>query len=137
MDKKTFMDKSLQVKLLDSKAKYPTRLNAGSAGYCIYSNTDMIVSANSKSIIPSGIALTVPVGCYGRVTQLSEDFNLFSLYVGGCVVDRYYTGEIRVVVFNFNDKDCVISKGTKIAQLIVEQNKTPDIVIVNELTTEY
>lgn len=132
MDKKTAVD-VLQIKHLTADSKCPTRADAGSAGYDLYANYDTKVPARGMAIIKTGIAITVPDGCYGRIASRSGLSALHSLFVGAGVIDRSYTGEICVIIFNHSDADYEIFKYHRIAQLIIEQIKTPDIVVVDML----
>jgi dUTP pyrophosphatase len=154
MDKKTFRDglqsfrnelqefkdmslspNNLLVKLLDTDAIPPKRAEEGAAGYDIYSLEDTWISAKSKVIIKTGVALTVPVGTYGRIAPRSGLAAKHGIDVGAGVIDRSYTGEIRVILFNHGYSDYHISKGDRIAQLILEKIKTPGVQIVQELPT--
>src|SRR5271154_4084436 len=45
--------------------------------------------------------------------------------VGAGVVDRDYTGKIKVVLFNHSKDGLQVEKGDRIAQIILEQIKTP------------
>ena len=50
------------------------------------------------------------------------------------MVDPDYTGEIKVVLFNHDSAPYVVRQGYRIAQLILEQCVTPDVVEVDSLT---
>ena len=43
------------------------------------------------------------------------------------MVDRDYRGEIGVVLINHNNKDFEVNVGERIAQMILEQIKTPEV----------
>ena len=49
------------------------------------------------------------------------------------VIDRDYTGEIRVLLANSLDVEAKIKDGDRIAQLIVERIANVDVEIVNSL----
>ena len=50
-----------------------------------------------------------------------------SIDVGAGVVDRDYRGEIGVVLINHSNKDFEVNVGDRIAQMILEQIKTPEV----------
>ena len=52
--------------------------------------------------------------------------------MGAGVIDADYRGEVGVILFNFSDTDFVVNMGDRIAQLILEKNKTP---LVRELVS--
>ena len=43
------------------------------------------------------------------------------------VIDQDYRGNVGVVTFNFNDQDFTVSKGDRIAQLILERIYIPEL----------
>ena len=53
--------------------------------------------------------------------------------VGAGVIDSDYRGELGVVLFNFSSEDFCINMGDRIAQLVFEKIKTPEIKEVTEL----
>jgi dUTP pyrophosphatase len=55
--------------------------------------------------------------------------------VGAGVVDFDYRGNIGVVLFNHSDADFQVSRGDRIAQLILEKIAMADIEEVDELFT--
>ena len=53
--------------------------------------------------------------------------------MGAGVVDADYRGEVGVVLFNHGDQDFEVKMGDRIAQLILEQISTPEVVEVSGL----
>ena len=53
--------------------------------------------------------------------------------VGAGVIDADYRGEVGVILFYFGSEDFVINMGDRIAQLIFEKIKTPEIKETNKL----
>ena len=53
--------------------------------------------------------------------------------MGAGVIDSDYRGEIGVVLFNFGEDDFVVNMADKIAQLVFEKIKTPELKEMNEL----
>jgi len=53
------------------------------------------------------------------------------------VVDQSYTGELLIILFNSNSADksvpFVINKGDKIAQLVIQEILTPEVIEVEKL----
>ncbi|KAI5297586.1 Deoxyuridine 5'-triphosphate nucleotidohydrolase, partial [Ascosphaera atra] len=52
---------------------------------------------------------------------------------GAGVIDADYRGEVKVLLFNFSDKDFKILKGDRIAQLVLEKIYTPEVEVVEQL----
>lgn len=133
MDSKTLNSKYLQVKRVDPSARVPSRTDPGSAGYDLYTLKSTTIPARGQAIVSIGIAITVPENCYGRIAPRSGLAAKYSLDVGAGVIDRSYTGEIRIIMFNHSDNDYTIDKHDRAAQLIIERCETPMIVCVDTL----
>ena len=75
----------------------------------------------------TGLALAMPPDCYGRVAPRSGLALKRFVDIGAGVIDSDYRGELGVILFNFGDEDFTINMGDRIAQLIFEKIKTPEI----------
>lgn len=53
------------------KAQAPTRGSAQAAGYDLYASEEVIIPKSGRALVPTGIRLAVPLGCYGRVAPRS------------------------------------------------------------------
>jgi dUTP pyrophosphatase len=84
-------------------------------------------------VVSTGIAVKVPEGTYGRIAPRSGLAVKHGLHIGAGVIDTDYTGEVKVVIFNHNSKKYIIKPGFRIAQLILEQCVTPEVVEVDDL----
>ena len=117
------------------EATTPNRSTAGSIGYdiCATLETPVTIQPNSIHIIPTGLSMKGPPGTYIRIAPRSGNTIKKNLTTMAGVIDRDYTGEIKVVMFNFGKEEQVIEHGDKIAQAIVEQAVTPEIQISQSL----
>jgi hypothetical protein len=77
--------------------------------------------------------MTPPKGCYIRIAPRSGLALNRKLHIGARVIDPDYTGEVKVILFNHSDKPFQITTGDKIAQIVLEQAKTPRIQILKYL----
>ena len=126
----------LKVKKLSPHAIIPTRATEGSVGYDLHSadELDTHIPPNSRGVVSTGIAVSLPHNTYGRIASRSGLSVKNGIEVGGGVVDRDYTGEIKVILFNHDSKHWMhVKKGYKIAQLILESCVTPGVEEVEEL----
>ena len=55
------------------------------------------------------------------------------ILINAGVIDRDYRGPVKVMVHNLSNNDYVINKNDRIAQLILEQIKTPSVELVEKL----
>ena len=58
-----------------------------------------------------------------------------SIDIGAAVINEDYTGEVKVLLIYHSDKEYQIQTGDRIAQLILEQIKTPETKMTTELKT--
>lgn len=120
----------VKFKLLSEDAQCPTR-NEGDAGYDLVSPVDVIVPAGQTKLVKTNVAVKFPdiglLDLYGRISPRSGLALKKSIGIGGGVIDKSYTGDIGVVIFNHGNEDFEIAKGDRIAQLILEVIVTPKI----------
>jgi dUTP pyrophosphatase len=123
----------LCVKRLVQDATLPTRGSSGAVGYDLYSIDEVVVSPSQRALVGTGVAVILPMNVYGRVAPRSGLAVKHGIQVGAGVVDPDYRGEIKVVIFNQGDRDFVIKKGDRIAQLVLERCETPDVREIESL----
>ena len=118
---------------MNVNAKLPVRSSSGSAGYDLAAAETAVIPAHGKCLVKTGLAIAMPPGCYGRVAPRSGLAVKKFIDVGAGVIDSDYRGELGVVLFNFSNEDFCINMGDRIAQLVFEKIKTPEIKEVTEL----
>ncbi len=118
---------------LTKNAITPTNGSKGAAGYDLYAAHDGVVGARSKALIKTDITFAIPNNYYGRIAPRSGLALKHSIDVGAGVIDSDYRGNIGVILFNHSDKDFVVKKGDRIAQLIFEVIWKPFIREVGSL----
>ena len=76
----------------------------------------------------------MPVGTYGRIAPRSGLAVKNGISTGAGVVDRDYTGEVKVVLFNHGENDFEVKVGDRVAQLILERIvEDAEVVVVESL----
>eukprot|EP01119_Soliformovum_irregulare_P001546 TRINITY_DN11243_c0_g1_i1.p1 TRINITY_DN11243_c0_g1~~TRINITY_DN11243_c0_g1_i1.p1 ORF type:complete len:148 (+),score=34.31 TRINITY_DN11243_c0_g1_i1:389-832(+) len=123
----------LQVKKLTEFATIPYRASAKAAGYDLSSAYDYTIPARGKELVKTDLAVAIPDDCYGRIAPRSSLAWKNHIDVGAGVIDADYRGNVGVVLFNHADVDFKISRGDRVAQLIIERIATPDVVEVQEI----
>jgi len=91
------------------------------SGFDLRANETVTMEPFGRALIPTGLFLDVPERCEIQVrpkSGLAIKRGLSVLNTPG-TVDYGYTGEIKVIVFNFTNETQVINKGDKIAQAVV------------------
>lgn len=128
------LSESLKVQLRSPDATAPTKGSKTAAGYDIYASQHTVIPSHGQGMASTDISFTVPVGTYGRIAPRSGLAVKHGIQTGAGVVDRDYTGEVKVVLFNHSNKDFEINKGDRVAQLILERIvDDAEIVIVESL----
>ena len=112
----------MQVCRLSDDAIVPTRGTSHSVGFDLYSVSDVNILPRSQVLIPTDISIVLPKGTYGRIAPRYGLAVKYCIDVGAGVIDPDYTGNIHVLLFNFDSKNVFrVSKGDRIAQLILEK----------------
>lgn len=128
---------SLQVKRLTDNAIIPLRATPGSVGYDLYSTEEYVLLPGNRVVVSTGVQIGLPPGTYGRIAPKSGQSVKHGIHVGAGVIDRDYSGELKVVLFNLDrQKSFVIRPGYRIAQLVLEKVETPDVVEVCDIVYE-
>ena len=81
----------------------------------------IILKPGGRHLIPTGIRLEIPPGFEGQVRPRSGhalNFGVTVLNAPG-TIDSDYRGEIKVLLINLGDEAFEITRGARIAQLVV------------------
>ena len=116
---------SLRVEFAHDRAKEPVRGSEDAAGYDLHSVEYREIPKGGRETISTGIKIAVPPGTYGRVAPRSGLSVRYGLDIGAGVVDRDYRGVLKVVLINNGPNKYIVNIGDRIAQLVLEQIKTP------------
>lgn len=113
----------------------PKFMTAGSAGMDLFANVEneIIVNQGSFKLIPTGIAITLPVGFEAQIrprSGLAVKYGISIVNTPG-TIDSDYRGEINVIMINFGDKPFVINRGDRIAQMVINKIEIPEIIEVD------
>lgn len=106
----------LRVKLLDEKARAPSRGTAGAAGYDLYACEGATIGARAGPVgVQTRIAVEIPPGYYGRIACRSSLAALGIDVLGG-VIDADYRGPVTVILINHHASvDYTFRAGDRVA----------------------
>lgn len=123
----------------DKSIPLPQKQTDRSAGLDIYSVEDVTILAGQTVMVPTGLIIESPPDYYFKI-HIRSGFaikNGISLANDVGIVDEDYCGpddEVKIgLIRHYNptdpqlEKPFLIKKGTRIAQIIFEQNKLPEI----------
>jgi dUTP pyrophosphatase len=123
----------LLVKKLDPSAIIPTKANGSDAGYDLYALDGAIVEKNTHRLIKTGISMAIPEGYVGLIWPRSGLAYKHGLDVFAGVIDSGYRGDIGVILFNSQYSSYGISKGDRIAQILIQKVEDFELLEVEDL----
>lgn len=129
-DKLQLKFKRIDDKFLD--IPLPNYTTEGSAGMDIRAaiEEEIMLGSRSFAMIPTGLSVEIPIGYEIQVrprSGLAAKHGIGVLNSPG-TIDSDYRGEIKIILFNFSNEDYRISRGERIAQLILSKVYQAEIV---------
>ncbi len=118
-------DIAIQIQRLAHGADLPlpaaaTELSAG-ADLLAAVAEPVVLSPGQQAVIPTGIAIQLPGGFEAQVrprSGLAANHGVTVLNAPG-TIDADYRGEIGVILINHGDEDFSVTRGMRVAQIIV------------------
>jgi dUTP pyrophosphatase len=103
----------------------PRRATPHSAGLDLHARVDgpLVIGPGERALVPTGFAMAMPEGFEAQVrprSGLAIKQGLTLLNSPG-TVDSDYRGEVGVVLVNLGQESVTISRGDRIAQLVVQR----------------
>lgn len=126
----------LPIKRLDSNVILPSYAYEGDAGLDLRANVDVDIAPFERKLIPTGLAVAIPEGFAGFVqprSGLALKSGLSMANTPG-LIDAHYRGELKVIAVNLDANEPIhISKGERIAQLVIQRVPVVSLMEVDEL----
>ena len=107
----------MKVKLLEYGV-LPKKGRADDAGYDIFIPKNVILKANSTTVIDSGVCVELPHGYAGMMVVRSSTSQQ-GIIVQPPLIDENYRGEIHIIVLNTTNHDISVAAGQKICSLVI------------------
>ena len=128
----------VKIKLLNNKAKMPTRGSEKAAGYDLYActNSPIIIAPHKTIKINTGVSIELPHGYFGGIFARSGLATNQGLRLANCVavIDEDYRGEWIVPLHNDTDNPQTINPMERIAQLVIIPYLNIEFEEVDELS---
>ncbi len=126
----------MQLKRLDPELEPPSYAHPGDAGADLRSTETLELAPGERRLVGTGIAIALPEGYAAFVhprSGLAARHGITIVNAPG-TVDAGYRGEIKVCLINTDPRAAVtISRGDRIAQLVVQQVSRAEFVAVDAL----
>ena len=129
-------DVEILIQRLDGGLQLPERAHPGDAGFDLRSTVDLVLAPGERAMVPTGIAVAIPLGYAGLVQPRS---GLAARHGVGIVntpglIDAGYRGEIKVIAINLDPTEPFeIRRGDKIAQIVFYPVPEAKLIEVDEL----
>lgn len=103
----------------------PTAKSASAAGVdlaaAVPADAPRVLPPGGRALIPTGFAIALPVGYEAQVrprSGLAVDHGVTVLNAPG-TIDADYRGEVKVALINHGDRPFTVTRGMRIAQMVI------------------
>lgn len=113
----------------------PAYATPGAAGMDLRSAENLVLKPGARALVATGVALALPEFHEAQVrprSGLAVKHGVTVLNAPG-TIDWDYRGEIKVPLINHGTEDFVITRGDRIAQMVIARVDVADIVEVATL----
>ncbi len=126
----------IKVKRMHPDAKLPTYAHPGDVGMDMYNREETIsLLPLERKVFMCGFGLEFPIGYAAIVKDKSSLPRNFGIHTMGGVYDAGYRGEYNVQLINLGTEAVTITKGQKIAQVVLFPVVIGEIEEVDELSS--
>lgn len=102
--------------------KYETSDSAGmDLPAAIADGEELVIKAGARAMVPTGFAMALPHRYEAQIrprSGLAAKNGVTVLNTPG-TIDADYRGEVKIILQNFGDEDFIITRGMRIAQMII------------------
>ena len=126
----------LRVRRLSPDAIIPAYAHPGDAGLDLHACEDVALDPGVACLVPTGVAIELPEATEAQVrprSGLALKHSVTVLNTPG-TIDEGYRGEVGVVLINHGSSTFQVTRGMRIAQLVVQKRWTVEVVEVDGLT---
>ncbi len=103
----------------------PAYETAGAAGMDIRAAVDadvpLVISPGARTLVPTGLVFEIPFGFEAQIrprSGLAFKHGITCLNTPG-TIDSDYRGEVKVLLVNLGEEDFTITRGMRIAQVVI------------------
>ena len=115
----------------------PAYESPGAAGMDIAAaiTADIVIAPGARHAVPSGLAIAVPAGHEAQIRPRSGLALRHGVTVANApgTIDSDYRGEIKVILINLGEAPITISRGMRIAQMVVAPVIQASLALVDTL----
>jgi len=109
----------MEIKLISFGGQAPSRAHYNDAGADVHISKSVVLPPQQITKIPLGVGLELPDGYVAFIFPRSGMSANKGVTTEIVPIDSGYRGEIHAIVFNANDHEVNLEKGTRVGQLVV------------------
>jgi dUTP pyrophosphatase len=98
-------------------------------------DADVVLAPGGRALIPTGIAVALPDGHEAQIrprSGLAARAGLTVLNAPG-TIDADYRGEVKVILANLGDQPFTVTRGMRIAQMVIAPVVQAELTVVEQL----
>jgi len=112
-------------------------MSAHAAGMdvCAATAEDVTIAPGSRAVVPCGFAMAVPQGHEAQIRPRSGLAAKHGMYIPNSpgTIDADYRGEVCVILANGGDEDFTVTRGMRIAQMVIAPVVRVEVELVESL----
>jgi dUTP pyrophosphatase len=121
----------------DSDIPLPRYMTPQSSGMdlCAAVKEDQVLPIGSITVVPTGIAIALPPGLEAQIrprSGLAFKHGIGIINSPG-TIDADYRGEIKIALVNLGERPYTISRGDRIAQMVIQKVYQAQLEVVDAL----
>ena len=127
----------VEIQRLDAGLPLPRPARAHDAGLDLHAARTLTIAPGQRALVETGVAVGIPAGWAGFVlprSGLALQRGVTVLNAPG-LIDAGYRGELRVLLINHGEQAATITRGDRIAQLVIQPVAQVEVVEVCVLPT--
>ncbi len=84
-------------------------------------DTQLIINPGETVLVPTGFSIELPIGFEAQIRPRSglAIKNSIGIMNSPGTIDSDYRGEVKIIVTNFGNKEFVVTRGDRIAQMVI------------------
>jgi len=127
----------IKLKKLRDDAIVPKYMTEASAGMDLFSanDEDILLMPGKRALVPTGIAIALPNVYEAQIRPRSGLALKHGVTLANSpgTIDADYRGEIMAIMVNLGEEPFVITKGIRIAQMVINRIHRANIVVTESL----
>ena len=124
----------IKMQLLHRDAVMPQKVSVNGAGYDISCINAQTIPPETQMLIKTGLAIEISTNHFGKLKSRSGLALKHNVHIKAGTIDSDYRGETKVLLSNDSPKSLKIHKNMRIAQLIIFELSTTEILQTDTLT---